>query len=105
MPTLRAAGLVRSVVGRRGGYRLNHPPEDITLERVVRLFQGQLAPIDYATRHNPEPCPPIVARSLRGAWVEVRDVTIAVLSRITFADLAEAARGPERSPAAGKAKA
>jgi DNA-binding IscR family transcriptional regulator len=36
---------VRSARGPGGGYRLNHPPEELTLERVVRVFQGQLAPI------------------------------------------------------------
>jgi Rrf2 family protein len=92
MPTLRTAGIVRSVRGPRGGYTLNHPPEEITLERVVRLFQGQLAPIGYATRHNPDPCPEIVARSLRPAWAEVRDATIDILGRVTFAELAERAR-------------
>jgi Rrf2 family cysteine metabolism transcriptional repressor len=45
MPTLRTAGVVRSVRGPHGGYRLNHTPEEITLESVVRLFQGQLATI------------------------------------------------------------
>src|SRR5918997_7025164 len=88
MPTLRTAGAVRSVRGPGGGYTLNRPPEEITLERVVRLFQGQLAPIGYATRRNPDPCPDIVARSLREAWVEVRDATIEILARTTFADLA-----------------
>lgn len=92
MPTLRAAGLVRSARGRGGGYRLNRPPEEITLERVVRLFEGQLAPIGYATRHTPESCPDIVERSLRLAWVEVRDATISILSGTTFADLARLAR-------------
>jgi Rrf2 family protein len=45
MPTMRTAGIVRSERGPAGGYRLNKTPEEITLERVVRLFQGQLAPI------------------------------------------------------------
>src|SRR5919108_1077924 len=93
MPTLRAAGIVRSERGRAGGYRLNKPPEEITLERVVRLFQGQLAPIGYATRRNPDSCPKFVARSLREAWGEVRDATIEILERTTFADLAERAGG------------
>ncbi len=91
MPTLRTAGIVRSVRGPGGGYRLNRPAEEITLERVVRLFQGQLAPIGYATRRSPDPCPPLVASSLREAWVEVRDATIEILSRTTFADLARRA--------------
>ena len=98
MPNLRAAGIVRSVRGPGGGYRLNHPPAELTLERVVRVFEGQLAPIGYATRHEPDPCPVIVSRSLRPAWEQVRDATISILGGINFADLAEAARTePERS--------
>src|SRR5512141_785228 len=50
LPQLRSAGIVRSERGPSGGYRLNHPPEDITLERVVRILQGPLAPIACATR-------------------------------------------------------
>jgi Rrf2 family protein len=92
MPALRAAGLVRSERGPAGGYRLNADPADITLERVVRLFQGQLAPIAYATRRSPEPCPEVVERSLKETWIEVRDATIDILGRTTFADLAARAR-------------
>jgi Rrf2 family cysteine metabolism transcriptional repressor len=88
MPILRSAGIVRSTRGAHGGYRLNKPPAEITVERIVRLFQGQLAPIGYATRRNPDPCPDLVARSLRPVWAEVRDATIDILERTTFADLA-----------------
>jgi Rrf2 family protein len=94
MPVMRTAGVVRSVRGPTGGYRLNHPPEEITLERIVRLFQGQLAPIGCATRRSPEPCPMTVGCTLRSVWEEVRDATIAILERTTFADLAHRARGP-----------
>jgi Rrf2 family cysteine metabolism transcriptional repressor len=93
MPVMRSAGIVRSERGPAGGYRLNKGPEEITLERVVRLFQGQLAPIGYATRRNPDPAPKFVASSLRQAWSEVRDATIDVLERTTFADLAKRAGG------------
>jgi Iron-dependent Transcriptional regulator len=57
MPTMRTAGIVRSERGPAGGYRLNKQPEEITLERIVRLFQGQLAAIGCATRHNPRAVP------------------------------------------------
>ena len=103
MPRLRTAGIVRSVRGPGGGYHLNHPPEELTLERIVRIFEGQLAPIGYATRHEPEPCPAIVGRSLRPAWEQVRDATITILSEITFEELAEAARG-EPGPSARKGR-
>ena len=81
MPTMRTAGIVRSERGPAGGYRLNKDPAEITLERVVRLFQGPLAPIGCATRHNPEPCPMTVGCTLRDVWEEVRDATITLLGR------------------------
>jgi len=91
LPVLRTAGLIRSERGARGGYRLNRSPEEITLERVVRLFQGPLAPIGCATRRNPEPCEMTVGCSMRFVWEEVRDATIRILSETTFADLRERA--------------
>ena len=112
MPTMRTAGVVRSERGPSGGYRLNKKPEEITLERIVRLFQGPLAPISCATRHNPEPCPMTVGCTLRDVWEEVRDATISLLGGVTFADLAADAGGPwtirrcswsrRRSPGAGR---
>jgi Rrf2 family protein len=92
MPTLRSGGIVRSVRGPGGGYTLNRPPEELTLERVVRLFQGQLAPIGYATRSHPDEAPELVDGTLRPVWEEVRDATIEILARTTFADLARAAQ-------------
>ena len=98
LPIMRNAGLVRSERGQAGGYRLNHAPSEITLERVVRLFQGQLAPIGCATRHEPEPCPMTVGCTLRLVWQDVRDATIKILEAVTFADLAARAGGPWVSP-------
>ena len=94
MNQMRSSGLVRSERGPSGGYRLNHQPEEISLERVVRLFQGQLAPIECATRHEPEECPMTPGCSLQAVWAEVRDATIAILARTSFADLASTATGP-----------
>jgi len=98
MPTMRSAGIVRSERGVHGGYRLNKSADEVTLERVVRLFQGQLAPIGCATRSHPEDCPMSVECSLRFIWEEVRDATIQILAATTFADLAERAGGPWRDP-------
>jgi Rrf2 family protein len=94
MSQLRGAGIVRSDRGPAGGYRLNHPPEEISLERIVRIFQGPLAPISCATRVEPEPCPMEVGCSLRDTWAEVRDATISILERTDFATLARRAGGP-----------
>jgi Rrf2 family transcriptional regulator, cysteine metabolism repressor len=100
---LRGSGIVRSERGPRGGYRLNHLPAEITMERIVRLFQGPLAPLPCATRSEPEPCPMEVGCTLRDTWREVRDATIRILEKKTLADLARKAGGPwiQRSPRAG----
>ncbi len=99
MSQLRGAGIVRSERGPSGGYRLNHPPEEITLERVVRVFQGQLAPIACATRSSPESCPMDASCSIQEVWQQVRDATIEILERVDFATLAERAGGAWRDPA------
>jgi Rrf2 family transcriptional regulator, cysteine metabolism repressor len=93
MLQLRSSGIVRSERGPAGGYRLNKPPDEITLERVVRLFQGPLAPIGCATRSEPEPCGMAIGCSMQETWSEVRDATIDILHRTTFAHLASRARG------------
>jgi len=93
MLQLRGAALVRSERGPLGGYRLNRRPEEVTFEEVVRLFQGPIAPIGCATRKKPEPCPMEIGCSMRTMWQEIRDATIAILQRTTFADLAREAEG------------
>src|SRR5581483_6232049 len=77
--------------GPSGGYRLNRDPSAITLEEVVRVFQGPLAPIACATRKHPEPCPMEVGCSLLGVCRGLRDATIDFFQRTTFADLAREA--------------
>jgi Rrf2 family protein len=98
LPQLRSAGIVRSERGPSGGYRLNHPPEDVTLERVVRILQGPLAPIACATRSEPEPCAMADVCGLQETWSEVRDATIAILERTTLASLAARSTGRWTTP-------
>jgi Rrf2 family protein len=93
MGQLRGAGIVRSERGPTGGYRLNHSPEEITMDRVVRVFQGQLAPIACATRSSPEPCAMEIACPLQEIWQDVRDATISALENVSFSDLAARAGG------------
>lgn len=90
---LRHDGLVASVRGARGGYRLGRPAAEITVADVVRAVDGPLVsvrgerPPDLAYSGHAEP--------LLTLWVGLRANVRSVLEGVTLADLA-AGRLPAR---------
>lgn len=50
---LRRAGLVKSVRGPRGGFKLSRPPSEITVGDIVRAVEG---PVGLAPCVTPESC-------------------------------------------------
>lgn len=53
MPVLKSAGLVESVHGIGGGYRLTREPEDYTLWEILELAEGDLAPSPVSSPGRP----------------------------------------------------
>lgn len=45
MPSLSKNKLVESVHGSGGGYRLSRPPEEYTVGEILRLAEGDIAPV------------------------------------------------------------
>ena len=90
---LRRAGLVRSQRGPDGGYRLDRPPDEITVADVIRAVDGPLASVRgmrpeevaYAGR----------AAGLQTVWIAVRANLRDVLEHVSLADLAGGS-APER---------
>ena len=87
---LKAAGIVTSTRGAAGGYQLAKPPEEITLEDVLRVVEG---PDELTTAVTAG----LAARSraanvLLDAWRHVSTVETDALRGISFADLAERTR-------------
>ena len=81
---LKAAGLITSVRGASGGYRLAKPPGETSLGKVIALIEGpnsQGRP--GATDSSP------VGRVLRNKWQELASAETQLLESTTFADLAE----------------
>ena len=84
--SLKAAGLVESVHGIGGGYRLTRQPEEYTLWEILVLAEGDLAPVACL---QPEAAVCDRAGECRtlGVWQGYYDLTRDYFSRITLADL------------------
>lgn len=82
---LKRAGIVTSVRGQRGGFRLARPAAEITLAEVIRAIDGPLASVRGVRPEDLEYAGS--AESLRDVWVAVRASVRIVLERVTIADL------------------
>jgi Rrf2 family protein len=91
MQALKEAGLVISVRGKFGGYRLAKPASKITIGEVVRLIDGPLAPIGCVsqTAYSKCTCPDETHCGLRMLMLDVRNAIAGILDRYTLADVVE----------------
>ena len=90
MMQLNRSGLVRSVRGAQGGYRLAKPPEDITAGAVLRVLEGSLCPVDCVD--GTAACPRAARCATVGLWSRLKDAVESVVDHTTLADLAEELR-------------
>ena len=86
MPALKGAGLIESSHGIGGGYRLTREPEQYTLWEILRLAEGDLAPVS-CLQENAAVCDRAAeCRTLPG-WKNYYKLTKDYFSGITLADL------------------
>lgn len=82
---LKAAGIVTSVRGASGGYRLAVAPDEITLDDIRRAVEGQgegVAPVSSGLADRSR-----AAAMLASAWADAADAEADALRRVTLADL------------------
>ncbi len=92
---LKAAGLVVSQRGPRGGYALARPPEGITVREVVEAIEGPIVPVPCTADNGDDggaSCGRATACAAAGMWRKLRTAIEASLSSFTLADLARQAR-------------
>jgi Rrf2 family protein len=83
---LAAAGILQSRRGRGGGFRLQGPPDELTLAAVV-------APFDSPARYRQcllggKKCSAMTACEAHDAWKPIAERTLAFLSETTLAQMA-----------------
>ena len=84
-PALRAARLVKSVAGRRGGYRLAGPASKITIRRIIEASIGPICVVDCV--EEPESCPDADHCECRIVYALVNQEIARVLDEFTLGDL------------------
>jgi Rrf2 family cysteine metabolism transcriptional repressor len=94
LASLKAAGLVQTIRGARGGYLLNRPPSQIKLLDVFRALEGSPSPVECVD--DPKNCPDSDLCVTRDVWVRIRDVVSNVLDSTTLQDLVDRRKKKER---------
>ncbi len=82
---LKRAGLVSSTRGAAGGYRLNRPPQEVTLADVLEVVEGNTEPATCASASSP------LAPVLLEVCQELTAARRARLSEISLASLVDQA--------------
>jgi len=86
--SLKAADLVKSIRGAKGGYFLAKRPSEITLREVIEKLEGSLYPVDCAGNTG------ICSRASRcvttDLWKELGDMIYQFLENRTLRDLVDA---------------
>lgn len=89
VPALKSAGLIESSHGIGGGYRLTREPEQYTLWEILKLAEGDLAPVS-CLQENAAVCTRAAECRTLPVWENYYRLTKDYFSGITLADLMDA---------------
>ena len=87
LPVLVKRELVEGIHGKGGGYRLNRAPEKYTVGEILRLTEGNLAPV-ACLGCGAETCEKSSSCKTLSMWSEFHRLTNAYFDSITIAELA-----------------
>ena len=91
MLDLKKAGIVTSIRGPSGGYRLAQPPEDISFGDVLRVTDGPIALVPCASVHfysTCDDCHDEATCAIRKVLAMVRESSVGILEGTSLADAA-----------------
>lgn len=86
LPILVSAKLVEGLHGKGGGYRLTRKPEDYRISEILRLTEGDLAPV-ACLECNAENCKRTAECRTLPMWMELNRRVNEYLDSVTIADL------------------
>ncbi|KAF0159044.1 MAG: rrf2 family protein [Syntrophaceae bacterium] len=87
---LRGAGLIQSIRGAHGGYRLTRKPAEITMLDVLSALEGEICLVDCVK--DTKRCSRISICSTRDIWDILGQKISETLGSVTLADLVQTRR-------------
>jgi Rrf2 family cysteine metabolism transcriptional repressor len=90
---LRAAGLVKTIRGSKGGYSLAKPPSEICLYDVVETLEGPLNLLECL--RDPKVCQKVPSCVTRDIWRVVSDAISKIFYSVTLEDMVNRKREKE----------
>jgi Rrf2 family transcriptional regulator, cysteine metabolism repressor len=87
LTVLKAAGLVKSIRGNKGGYVLAKPPGQIRASDCFDCLEGPVITTDCVD--NEKSCPRSTDCVSRWLWAEIQNAVSTLLESTTFQDLVE----------------
>ena len=86
LPVLTQSGFIEGVHGKGGGYRLVKSPEECRVGDILRLTEGDLAPVACLAQGAP-PCARAAECRTLGMWQKFNTLINDYFDGITVADL------------------
>ena len=86
LPVLVKHGLIEGVHGKGGGYKLTRPVEEYKIGEILKLTEGDLAPVACLC-DDAEPCERTADCRTKPMWDELNKLVNDYLDSVTIADL------------------
>lgn len=86
LPALVKNGFIEGVQGKSGGYRLTKQPQDYRVGDILRLTEGDLAPVS-CLECGAQPCDMAKSCRTRPVWTKLYSAINETLDGITIAEL------------------
>jgi len=93
MIPLKVSGIVRSVMGSKGGYLLDRSPNQIKVSECFSCLEGPM--IITECLNNMDYCEKTADCITRGVWAEIEIAIMSVLDSLTLQDLLDRAKNRE----------
>lgn len=86
LPVLTENGIIEGIRGKGGGYRLAKKPEECTIGEILRLTEGDLAPVSCLSC-DAKPCERSAECKTYPLWSEFYEYVNAFFDKKTLADI------------------